>query len=369
MGLHWIYDIERLSNVGGNSPEFRTPDPQNYEGVVGVFAHGGRPVGSNSRYGATVDLVAQHVSKNDGRYDAPQAAAQFLATFGYGGSFVGYVDHPAAGALDVIRKRDPEIEDSFRALTDRIPFHTIVAIGPIVQRIASARDVGDAKAQLTEALADFPDVSLNEEQLALVTGRIDDLHRTYWKPTGVADLQLPVLAPVIPVALVESLRGRNDKDFIAAVRSAAHLTHVDEDALAIGDFVAFLIRDVLSDIDLQDSIDSRLKLLPDELARTVRDALAAPWEGVVRAAESLGMSCALAEGLPLSLVTLLHADSYVEAVRSTILSGGDSCGRGILVGALAGLRWGFQPETGVPKEWIERVEAAPSVQVAAEKIF
>jgi ADP-ribosylglycohydrolase len=220
-----------------------------------------------------------------------------------------------------------------------------------------------------EALTDFPDVSLNEQQMALVTGRIDELHRTYWSPTGVSDLQLPVLAPVIPVALVESLRGRTDREFIAAVRSAAHLTHIDEDALAVGDFVAFLIRDLLSDIDLKDSVDSRLELLPEELARTVRDALAAPWEGVVHAAESLGMSCALAEGLPLSLVTLLHADSYVDAVRSTIRSGGDSCGRGILVGALAGLQWGFKPRTGVPTEWIERVEAAPSVQVAAEKIF
>lgn len=38
MGLHWIYDTTRLAEVGGDSPEFRKPDPANYEGVVG-----GRP--------------------------------------------------------------------------------------------------------------------------------------------------------------------------------------------------------------------------------------------------------------------------------------------------------------------------------------
>lgn len=369
MGLHWIYDTARLAEVGGESPEFRVPDPGNYEGVVGVFAHGGRPVGASTRYGATVHLVADQMNADGGAFDGPAMSARFLATFGYGGSFIGYVDHPAAGTLDVIRTRDAEIEGSFGSLTDRIPFHTIVALGPSIQAIASAREVGDARGRLTEAIGGFGDIELDEEQMSLILGKIDDLHGKYWNPTGVSDLQLPVLAPVIPVALAASTKGLADETLREAVRQAAHLTHVDEDALLVGDFVALLIKDVVSGTDLRASIDARVDVLPDELAAKVKEAVGTSWASTVDAANELGMSCALAEGLPLSLVTLLGCNSYTDAVRTTILCGGDSCGRGLLVGALAGLLWGEDSGLGIPSEWIERAHDAASVREAARALI
>ena len=365
MGLHWIYDTARLAEVGGDAPEFHVPDATNYEGVVGVFAHGGRPVGSLSRYGATVELVANQMKTDGGVFNAPANAARFLSAFGYGGSFVGYVDHPAAGALDVIRKRDSEIEASFRGLTDRIPFHTIVAIGPFVQHIASDSEVGDAESRLRSALEGFPDVSLDDEQMALVIARIDSLHERYWSPTGVPDLQLPVLAPVIPAALAAAARGLDDTAYLSAVRTAAHLTHTEDNALAVGDFVASMIKLLLAGSALEPAIESSLPMLPAELEARVTDALNRSWGSTVAAAEELGMSCALAEGLPLSLVTLTRAESYIDAVRTTILCGGDSCGRGLLVGAIAGLMWGTDGSTGVPQEWVGKVAAADSVRAAA----
>lgn len=181
------------------------------------------------------------------------------------------------GALDVIRRRDAEIEASFRALTDRIPFHTIVALGPHVQAIASDREVGDAEAGLAEALKAYPDIELNAQQMPLIIARVDDLHRTYWSPSGVSDLQLPVLAPVIPAALAAAAREVSEEALLESVRRAAHLTHVDAEAIAAGNFVALLLKD--------------------------------------------------------------------------LLSGGDSYGRGLLVGALAGLIWGEGGDTGIPSAW------------------
>ena len=369
MGLHWIYDTGRLAEVGADSPEFRKPDPSNYEGVVGVFAHGGRPVGASTRYGATVHLVADQMNANGGAFDAPAMSARFLETFGYGGSFIGYVDHPAAGTLDVIRKRDAEIEGAFGSLTDRIPFHTLVALGPSIQSIASDREVGDVKGRLTDAIGNFPDIELDEEQMSLILGKIDDLHQKYWNPTGVSDLQLPVLAPVIPVALAASTNGLSDEKLVEAVREAAHLTHVDEDALLVGDLVALLIKDLLSGTDLRSAIEARVNLLPDELASKVKSAIGTSWGSSIDAANELGMSCALSEGLPLSLVTLLRGDSYTDAVRTTILCGGDSCGRGLLVGALAGLLWGEDDERGIPSSWSRKTHDAPSVREAARALI
>jgi hypothetical protein len=368
MGLHWIYDIERIAQVGGESPEFLDPDATHYEGVVGVFAHGGRPVGSLTRYGATVQLAAEHLAGRNGRYNPPIAAASFLSAFGYGGSFIGYVDHPAAGALDRIRQRDGEIEASFRSLTDRIPFHSIIALGPHIQSIASDREVGDAEARIAEVLRGYPDIDLDSEQMALIVGKIDDLHLRYWEPTGVSDLQLPVLASVIPVALAATRLGFSDDDLLESIRSAANLTHVDEDAIKVGNFVGFLIRDLLSEVGLKSAIEAQMHRLPGELSEILSAALSRPWNSGVEAAGELGMSCALAEGLPLSLVILLKAENFTDAVRTNILCGGDSCGRGILVGALGGLLWGSGGSEGIPEEWINRVLTRDEVRRAAHVI-
>lgn len=365
MGLHWIYDTARLAEVGGDSPEFREPDQKNYEGVVGVFAHGGRPVGTLTRYGATVELVAEQMARDNGVFVSPAMAVRFLQTFGYGGTFVGYVDHPAAGTLDEIRRRDAEIEESFGALSDRIPFHTLVALGPHIQSIASDREIGDAEARLTEVLSGYPDIKLETEQMLLIVAKVDDLHKTYWSPSGVSDLQLPVLAPVIPAALAASAQKMSEKLLLESVRTAAHLTHIDSDALAAGDFVALLLKDLMSGSTLRSSIEARLSVLPDDLATKVRGAIDRTWNSTVEAANELGMSCALTEGLPLSLVTLIRANSYAEAVRTTILCGGDSCGRGLLVGALAGLLWGEDGDTGIPSAWTSKVHASSAVRDAA----
>jgi hypothetical protein len=365
MGLHWIYDVKRIADVGGDTPEFHTPDASNYEGVVGVYAHDGRPVGSLTRYGATVSLITQHLAQNKGLYNPPAAAAAFLANFGYGGSFIGYVDHPAAGALDLIRTRDGEIEASFRSLTDRIPFHTIIALGPHIQKIASDSTVDNAEARISKVLTNYPDISLSAEQMSLIVAKIDDLHERYWAPTGVSDLQLPVLAPVIPAALAAAGSSSSDEEFLKAIRSAAHLTHIEEDALATADFVALLIRDLLSGHEIATLIQKYSSLLPGELAGRVRETLSQPWATVINAAEELGMSCALNEGLPLSLLILLKAENAVEAIRTNILCGGDSCGRGILIGALAGLIWGVGGGKGIPEDWIATVITGKEVRRAA----
>jgi hypothetical protein len=39
LGLHWIYDIKQIKDVGGDAPEFIDPDQKNYHGVPSYFAH------------------------------------------------------------------------------------------------------------------------------------------------------------------------------------------------------------------------------------------------------------------------------------------------------------------------------------------
>jgi hypothetical protein len=368
MGLHWIYDTARLEEVGGSAPEFHKPDPKNYEGVVGVFAHAGHAIGETTRCGATVELVAKQMAADGGRFRAPKVSDRFVEAFGYGGRFIGYVDHPAAGALDGIRNRDAAIERSFLGLTGTIPFHAIMMVGPIVKEIACETDISDAAERIRVGISRFPDIELTAEAVEEIVVKTAEVHAAYWAPTGVSDLQLPVLAPVIPVALAQSIRGARDEEYAAAIRLAANLTHTDDDALAAAEFVGFLVQDLLSGIPLAHSIDSRCELLPTEIASRVRGAVSRKWDTTIAAAHELGISCALAEGLPLSLVTLLRANSYADAVRTTILCGGDSCGRGLLVGALAGLIWGTEAEKGIPRAWIAQVKGSNELEASAVSI-
>lgn len=46
MGLHWLYDQERILHVAGFEPEFRSPNQFDYQDK-GYFAHQGKPQANN----------------------------------------------------------------------------------------------------------------------------------------------------------------------------------------------------------------------------------------------------------------------------------------------------------------------------------
>ena len=61
-------------------------------------------------------------------------------------------------------------------------------------------------------------------------------------------------------------------------------------------------------------------------------------------------------GLPMAAWILQNSESYSEAIINNILVSGDSCGRGILVGALAGACYGFGDEKGIPISWLATLQ-------------
>ena len=75
----------------------------------------------------------------------------------------------------------------------------------------------------------------------------------------------------------------------------------------------------------------------------------------------IGMSCNLEFGLPGALHILQHSSSYQQAVRTNILAGGDSCGRAIVIGAVAGAVYGAEGNNGIPAQWITKLNRWPEV--------
>ena len=58
LGLHWLYDPGRIAALAGPLA-FRTPDAADFEGVRGVFVHGGKRAGELSHYGAALRTAMQ----------------------------------------------------------------------------------------------------------------------------------------------------------------------------------------------------------------------------------------------------------------------------------------------------------------------
>ncbi|MEM7269014.1 MAG: ADP-ribosylglycohydrolase family protein [Pseudomonadota bacterium] len=97
MGLHWLYDQQRIAEVAGDQPEFRAPNKADFADK-GYFAHGGKSVGEPSHYGAQMLAMAQSVSRSGG-FDVDDYAASFREWFDYGGRWVGYADRPTRATL------------------------------------------------------------------------------------------------------------------------------------------------------------------------------------------------------------------------------------------------------------------------------
>lgn len=100
MGLHWLYDQDRLADVAGGCPAFRTPDAADYDGFKGYFVHGGKPPGALSHYGEQLLVMLRALAETNGRYDKAAYEAAFRAHFGYGGTHVGYIDRATRDTLD-----------------------------------------------------------------------------------------------------------------------------------------------------------------------------------------------------------------------------------------------------------------------------
>jgi len=98
MGFHWLYDQDRIAELAPSEPEFRTPNADDY--TKGYFAHGGKSAGEPSQYGAQMRSMADALAQ--GPYTPETYAESFRAAFGYGGTWIGYIDRPTRATLDAM---------------------------------------------------------------------------------------------------------------------------------------------------------------------------------------------------------------------------------------------------------------------------
>ena len=82
--------------------------------------------------------------------------------------------------------------------------------------------------------------------------------------------------------------------------------------------------------------------------------------------KSFGMACPLPGSFQSSLVSIINAKNYPDAIRETILCGGDSCTRANFIGACLGAKFGIK---GIPKEWLAQVDGIEDIIEKSIKVL
>jgi hypothetical protein len=110
VGFHWLYDQERIKVVSSASGAiaFHTPHSRDYADTMGYFVGHGKKRGDLSHYGETLRLTITDLSQTAWNYDRSSLIDAYSKSFGYGGSWVGYIDTPTRETLDNLSasKRD-----------------------------------------------------------------------------------------------------------------------------------------------------------------------------------------------------------------------------------------------------------------------
>jgi ADP-ribosylglycohydrolase len=171
--------------------------------------------------------------------------------------------------------------------------------------------------------------------------------------SGADDDQHPALAALPPVVAthvgtLEELLGR--------IEDTVRVTNNNALAVAAAQCSAVALFEVLQGAPMDQALANALPFAGNTLRPVLEEALALPALDCVAVAQHFGMSCHVAEGLPVIFHIARHASDYGHAIESNIRAGGDSCGRSIVLGALVAARAAIQNNSGfpIPLSWLAR---------------
>ena len=163
--------------------------------------------------------------------------------------------------------------------------------------------------------------------------------------SGSDDDQMPALVSV------PALFGNYESD--EALVSAVSVTNVHKDAISGACVLNDCLRRIYDGETLSDALRNSANGADAELAALLNESLQHAEYKPHEIAQHFGMACHMKQGLPVAWHLLSHAKDYRSVVRDNIRCGGDSCGRSMAVGSIAGLVF------GVPESMTMKVPVLP----------
>lgn len=365
MGLHWLYDQDRIQEVAPEAPEFLPPTKAHFDGFPAFFAHPDRVSGEQSQYGEQALVMARALAANYGAYDQALYLEHFAAHFGYGGKYVGYIDHATRGTLDNVRRADDETTARAKA----IPFDgeasvTTAMIGKAKSTIKQY-DPAEQRQKFEQAVR----MTHDDDALLAYGFQIFDIFLTAETVYGPEDQQMPAIAKLPALVAVQALQPLDQDTVLASALSAVRTTSDHPRSIAYAPVCAAMMRAAVQGQDIAGVMAAGRALANEEIDALLATALTMLDQPSTQVTKHFGMACDLRYGVPSVVHNLSSTTDYTTAIRNNIYGGGDNCGRSILVGAIAGAVYGVGGDNGIPLAWIEKLKARPEVEALLSQLI
>lgn len=192
--------------------------------------------------------------------------------------------------------------------------------------------------------------------------------KEYTAKSGADDDQFAALA-TIPV-LVATHQGTQN-DLLKLVEEVVSITNNNDVAISAAQCTASLLFSVLNGETMGKALASVIPAAGEKLNPLLEASLNYNSLDSITVAEKFGSACHVIEGLPTVFHIAQHTNDYKTAVESNIRAGGDSCGRGIILGAIVAAYQAKQENMvpSIPLSWISRYRNITTAADAYEVIY
>ena len=266
MGLHWIYDQPHIRKIAPSDPEFCEPLKANYEGVPGFFAHENKTSGEQSQYGEQVLVMLQSLAATNGQYDVNHYAQSFRNHFGYGGNYVGYIDHATRETLNNFTRA----EDDAKACAKSIPFNGDPAVTTFVTAKALATTSQYGKNIVGKKFEEAVRVKHDDDSIVEYALRVLENIQSMEISRGARDEQFPATAKLPPLVAITKANGSlNDTSFAPTIESAIKVTNTHSNALTYGYTCARLMEASVDGASVDDIVQAGLGHSGDEVSNSI----------------------------------------------------------------------------------------------------
>ena len=353
LGLHWLYDSNRILEVGGQAPEFLPPKADYFTGGFGYFAHAGKQPGDVSHYGAATGVLTDSLLASEGKLDTRDYQRRFRAFFGPGGHWRGFLDNPTRGTLNNLNTIEQEAIEQAQAntdaeLTERQKKILVQKVLPYTRRLS-----GDQlAAPVREAInLTYKETAIQEAGVLLA----QTIDQQLVPESGADDMQLPAVSKLAPLVA----RYCGSEELMQVTEAATRVTNHNDEAVAWAKCAARLLERLFQGDSMAAALDAAAPEAPD--SDNLGKARAGAHLDAIGAGDTFGRTCYLHEAMPVIFHILSHARSYTQAVRANIQCGGDSCGRAWIIGPAMAAVHGVGGEQGIALSWLARVTDAPAI--------
>lgn len=360
LGFHWLYDQERVAEIGGTTPEFFAPNEENYEGVAGYFAHPGKQVGEQTHYGEQLLVGLRSLAESHGEWKPFHYLSSFSEHFDRGGRFNGYIDAATGGTLTNHSAANESLLAEAEKIAPGIEEYPLM----IAKKYSQTKGLQASGDELVEQVLKTARILFTDaktlDQIEKVV-RYYDEHRTFIH--GADDNQIPAFSKVPPLVA----RYAGDPSLLEKVEEAVRITNNNDEAVAFSLFGARALEAVILGDSIPDALAKAAKESPESVQSKIIPSLDFKYEKPAEVSEKFGMVCYVHETFPVASAILNTVPDYVTGVRENILAGGDNAGRSIFVGALLGAAHGLGSENGIPLSWLAKLKQLDEKLVTVEK--